>query len=83
MIPVITIKAVTWGIRSKIFIDKGGIFKSFEIEYTLIKDLAFCKPAIHLNPLLINFWVLIIGILLVRWLIIYDEFLENNNNNNN
>ena len=29
-------------------VDNGGIFKSFEIEYTLIKDLAFCKPAIHL-----------------------------------
>ena len=38
----------------------NGIFKSFEIEYTLIKDLAFCKPAIHLNPLLINFWVLFV-----------------------
>ena len=40
--------------------DNGGISKSFEIEYTLIKDLAFCKPAIHLNPLLINFWVLFV-----------------------
>jgi len=40
--------------------DNGGIFKSFEIEYTLIKYLAFCKPAIHLNPLLINFWELFV-----------------------
>ena len=46
--------------------DNGGIFKSFEIEYTLIKDLAFCKPATHLNPLLINFWVLFVLALFER-----------------
>ena len=40
--------------------DNGGIFKSFEIETTEIKDLALCKPTIHLNPLLINFSVLFV-----------------------
>ena len=44
--------------------DNGGIFKSFwNREYALIKDLTFCKPEIHLNPLLINFWVLFVLVL--------------------
>jgi len=47
--------------------DNEGIFKSFEIEYIIKKKKkkkkkkkALCKPAIHLNPLLINFWVLFV-----------------------
>jgi len=41
---------LTWDKAKAHLADNGELFKSFKVEYTVIKDLALCKPAIHLNP---------------------------------